>query len=615
MKEYKIKLEKASNNPKKRNLNLDELYNIKWDFKTNFILNEPKKPSNKQFDISQINMINKTFSEFNNPLNLNNLENNIKPLNSGTIKEYKNNYFDIEDEELENIRHKTLPYFPNEEIQENKDIKNSNIFIKMVFLLLNGLNKIKELNEINLILTDSYNEEIYYFMKTEILENKNNNINDNLLLSFKNFHLLDLIFPNLIKLKAFNCEFNSLDDLTFKYIIKILAINYSLTTLNLSFFSSDISYLQHSLYKLYDNSFPDKELNMHGDVEKNILNKFLPSFTQNLRNFFDILRLKCLQQLGINLDIPDIIENNSKYMISITKFILNILTFIYRKNSNMKSIEKVTILCPKLNLNNEYFPFIDTILSDINKENANNLSELSFQAQLYKVVNIKNMISISLCILNIGNCDIVTFESLVGYLSSYKFCKKSNLKKLSIKLVKSIINLNMEIYSLLFQIFNIKITNLLELNIYTNIIINKDKEYFYLLNIFNNNWISKSIFTLNKNSDSIINSEECSNKKNKINFFMSYSVENELLSPEEKKKMMAIRNNNEIKNDEIFWILKYIFKIKYSCKGNINRNESLAKFLTNNILSYNHFIKNMDIRHYLSETKLNNKSYSIFKKN
>ena len=45
----------------------------------------------------------------------------------------------------------------------------------------------------------------------------------------------------------------------------------------------------------------------------------------------------------------------------------------------------------------------------------------------------------------------------------------------------------MEIYSLLFQIFNIKITNLLELNIYTNIIINKDKEYFYLLNIFNNN--------------------------------------------------------------------------------------------------------------------------------
>ena len=159
----------------------------------------------------------------------------------------------------------------------------------------------------------------------------------------------------------------------------------------------------------------------------------------------------------------------------------------------------------------------------------------------------------------------------------------------------------MEIYSLLFQIFNIKITNLLELNIYTNIIINKDKEYFYLLNIFNNNWIPKSIFTLNKFSDSIINTEDCLNKKNKINFFMSYSVENELLSPEEKKKMMAIRNNNEIKNDEIFWILKYIFKIKYSCKGNINRNESLAKFLTNNILSYNHFIKNMDIRHYLSE--------------
>jgi hypothetical protein len=179
------------------------------------------------------------------------------------------------------------------------------------------------------------------------------------------------------------------------------------------------------------------------------------------------------------------------------------------------------------------------------------MKELSFQVQLYKIVHVKNIINVSLSILNIGNCDVVTFESLVDFLTSYRFSSKSNLKKLSLGLVKSVINLNMEIYSLLFQIFNVKITNLLELNIYTNIILNEDKEYIYLLNIFNNNWISKSVFTLNKVSDNIINMKECLDKKNQIKFFVPYSAENECLSPEEKKKMVSIRKNNEIKNDEI----------------------------------------------------------------
>ena len=65
--------------------------------------------------------------------------------------------------------------------------------------------------------------------------------------------------------------------------------------------------------------------------------------------------------------------------------------------------------------------------------------------------------------------------------------------------------------------------------------------------------------------------------------------------------MLTIRKNEEIKNDEVFWILKYIFKIRYSCIGSVNRTESLAKYLTNNILSYNHFMKNMDIQHYIND--------------
>ena len=118
---------------------------------------------------------------------------------------------------------------------------------------------------------------------------------------------------------------------------------------------------------------------------------------------------------------------------------------------------------------------------------------------------------------------------------------------------------------------------------------------------------------MNKSSDNIINMEECLNKKNKIKFFVPYSAENELLTPGEKIKMKNIRKNNEIKNDEIFWILKYIFKIRYSCNDNINRNESVAKFLTNNILSYNHFRKDMDIKHYLCEADIINDTPYLIK--
>ena len=46
-----------------------------------------------------------------------------------------------------------------------------------------------------------------------------------------------------------------------------------------------------------------------------------------------------------------------------------------------------------------------------------------------------------------------------------------------------------------------------------------------------------------------------------------------------------------------------MFKIRYSCidNGKKKRNESLSKFLTNNILSYIHLQKNITIYHNLDE--------------
>ena len=159
-------------------------------------------------------------------------------------------------------------------------------------------------------------------------------------------------------------------------------------------------------------------------------------------------------------------------------------------------------------------------------------------------------------------------------------------------------------YNLLFKIFNIKIKQLKELNIDSNIIINHIKEYLYLLNIFNNNWISSCTLTLNKKSKEIYELKQCIDEKNKLKYLVPDCLENQLFTPEDCILRKKINKEQIInKNDDVFWYLKYMFKIRYSCIDNDKtiRNESLAKFLTNNILSYIHFQKNINIKHNLEE--------------
>ena len=598
--EYKSKLKKVNNNIKKRILNNDNIYDIKWDFKTDFLLNEHRKKSETKIDTKNNESFDTIKRSKTDIMDLWNLNEN-SDVTDGYIS---NNTFDKEtskyEKDYKNISNKTLPDPKTNNKDKDKDEENHITFIKIIFILINGLNRIKNMNKIDLVINNSYSEEITNFFNKEIIETENDDNNNKLLLSkIKDFHTLDLIFSKLIKLKEMNCEINSLDSGTFTQILKIFFVNTSLSSLNISFFTSDISYLQQSLYKLYNISFPDTELNLHGDVEKKIIEKLLPLFSQNLGSFFDMLKLKLMKNLGINMDIPDVLENNDKYLLLIIKFIINVIIYIYRKEKN-NPIEKVILLCPKIILNKDYYPFVDVVFSKINKNNVINMKELSFQFQLYKIININKIINESLCILNIGNCDIITFESLVNYLTSYKFSVNSNLKKISLGLIKTIRNLNSELYSLLFKIFNIKIKNLLELNIFSNIRINNEKEYFIFLNIFNNNWIAKSTFILNENSEEILNKKECIEKRNNIKYLVPFSGENECLDQIEKKKMINIRKNDEIKDDNIFWILKYIFKIRFSCKKIINKNQSLSKFLTNNILSYIHFTKSMNIQHYIN---------------
>ena len=542
------KLKNINNNIKYKIINFDTLYNTKWDFFSDFL------------------NFNKNIKE----------ESNKNKINNNLIK-------------IENNENKIITeYISDEALMENQ---NQN-FIKMILLCIYNLNKIKEINNMNIIINNSFSEEINNCFKKNLFESDDDKTLNNLLISkIKDFHLFDLFFAKLIKLITVNIEFNSLDCTTFTQIIKFIYVNNNLTSLNISFFSSDVFYLQQSLYKLYNYFFPDKVLNLHCDIEKNILEKILIPYTQCVKNFFEILKLKKLQNLGICLDIPDNIENNKKYILLMIKLILNIFLYVFNKENN--KIEKAKILCPKLILNNEYYPFINKIFSDINKNGLNNnLKELSIQAQLYKIINIKNILLESLCVLNIGNCDLITFKSLIYYLTSYNFSKKSNLNKISLGLIKSIRKINKELKNLLVRAFSVKIKNLIELNIYSNININKAEEYFDFLNLFKNAWISKSIFTLNENSETVINMEECKEKRNNVKYLIPFISEQE--NNEQK--------NNNIDINEIFWILKYLFQKNFSYKKDGNIKDILFINLSNNILSYSYPSKNMLIQHHINET-------------
>ena len=642
--EYQNALNLSYSDLKKRLFKLDFIYDKKWDFETEFLNEELRQKYQEEFlekkdknilsnttnfplNKSKANDLKADITEMRNETKLNvNLASRI----TGFFHDIKTNFqqrfsvqpgegsyrkFDvndplniIEEEDIyeENRQNEEFgnnnPNVVFNKIDKGNDYENT---LKGILLAINALNRISNLCLLDLVFNDSYTQNMINFFENEVFDQENKALNMPLL---KDFHLLDIMFNKFMKLNTINIEFNSLDSVSFKKVLEAINSNASsFLSLNLSFFSSDITYFPQSLYKL-NNSKNLKTQNWREGIELKILDNLLENFSTNLQVLFNLIRIKKMQILGLNFDIPDIMENKEKYNIVIIKFVLNLLLYMAKKDT---VIQKLVILAPKIKMNNDFYPFINEVLGNINNNNINKIiKELSFQMQLYKVVNIKNIINESLILLNIGNCDIYTFKELVQYLSSFKFCFYSSLSTIQISLIKTIRIISLEMYKLFFKLFNIKIKQLKEINLYTNIIISL-KEYFYLLNIFNNNWISSCTFTFNKKSEEIYKSQKCEEKKNQIKFFVPGCLEESLLSPEEQVLRKKIDDKNIYKNDEVYWYLKYIFKIKYSCVDNDRkkRNESLPKFLANNILSYIHFQKYVKISHILEQKESNEQNY------
>ena len=472
--------------------------------------------------------------------------------------------------------------------------------LELILMTFFSLSISENCKNLEIVMNDSYTWEFLDFFKNFVgLEVIDENIRE--------FNILDILIYNKINtLNKINIEINSLDYTTFENLLNIMYNNESLSMINISLFSSDVTYTPHFLCKIFklesldDISTKFEELLGESDsnimdIEDKILNKLSTYFTNNLSVFFDIIKnLNNLTELCLNIEIPYNIMNKSYYINPLLKFILNILFFCLKDSK----IQKLCLLSPNILLDNRIIPNINNLLAQINAEDNLLLKNLSLHFQFYQMPNITNFISTRIQILNIGDLDIYTLKIFCDKICSPIFNLNSLLQQLSIGILNSIINFSIELKLLLRKLFNVKIKNLLSLNLYSNIIIDNEIDYDYLLQILNNNWISEYNIILNYKSEFMMAS--FSDDVTNIKFFVPHNLEKKLLDPDD---IMALNDNPialEVDNnkdyyDEAYWYLKYLFENVYVDKI---KSEKRNKNMIMGILKYLYFLKTPKISHH-----------------
>ena len=577
-----------------------EAYKKRWDFENDYIIIRKNKKEEKTDDINSDDE-NDALGDDDSDKNLD--KKYIMSISSNFYM--KNNMLSesvVESDEFVQINRNNIPINNNNnEIKTEKknekdkydDIVDKNKKILELFcIVILGILRVKKFKNFDLIINDCYYKEY-------INSFGRNYKNHKLPSSINNFHILNFFIKKMAVLHDFNIEFNSLDYLTFYKLLSLIKKNEKLVSFQISFFSSLITYTPQYLYKLYIQNSDKKEIcnSRMYSPESNLLNELLPYFVENLEVLFELIRIKVnnFQLLSFNFDIPDIIAINQRYIMVILKFILNILFLVDNKKSLIK---KLVILSPKTSFDSRNMSNIENVIDSINIDlNNKQINELSLQFQFYQIKNINNFIGQNLTILKLGDMDIYTLKELSKYLCSFRFFHNSKLRNLTIGLLYFITHFNKEIEFLLNEIFSIKIKTLLEINIYTNIII-KEQNSFY--KILKNNWIYSCNLFLNDKSEIFWKRDLSAKKTNKIIdkkilYLLHHELEEERLTPNE----VALRNKIKLtKTDcQIAFYLKYLLIFKYSKEKKIKLSYYDQKKIIFNILKYLYFTKTSKIEY------------------
>lgn len=581
----------------------ETLYSNKWNFNKNFNLDgirntelndkRKKKRENQDYAYGDYTVIQRQMNSLFNGSSLQK-DDSIKSkdfLNNSMIDNYKN----VSDPyKMINMSVIAKPTLDKKKKNINKDIdylmeelilKNHYCF-EIIFILF-YLTSSYKVNNIDLIINYSYTKEIVQYFK---------NIKIDLNKMIDKFHILDLYSESLTKIKSLNVEIDSFDLDTYNQLLYYILLNNNLKILKFSFFTSDINYFSYQLLYTYLNVLNHKyTIKDSENNEKKILDDYYSYFKNNLLYLFYLIKIKSLETLGLNFEIPFIVQKNTNYMIIILKFLINILIYL---NDPKCVIKQLTLLSPSTILDGRMMENLDNIFKEMDcyKKNVY-LIELNLQFILYKMPHITNIITYNLLSLRIGNLDIITFESLINYLNSYNFSRYSLLKHLTIKLINNINYLTPKLKVLFRNLFSIKLKNFKKLYLYTNIIIRNKKECEYLIKILSDNWISYYALIFNEKSQQFFK-ENVNNEK--ITFLVPHNLENELIGADKNNN----KNISTNPHDTVYWYLKYLFNNRYYY---ISKNFNAHKYYIYNILKYLYFEKTITIFYDIKSSEAFNK--------
>ena len=586
-----------------------EAYQKRWDFENDYIIMRKNKKeekgedsnSDEDYDSNGKDDNNNKIINKKNAISLTNtyyLKNNILSITESDTddfvqinkKENLNKSLTINNNEINKEQNKKK----EKEKDKYDDIVDKNRKILELFcIVILGILRVKKFKNFDLIINDCYYKE-YINTFGRSYEGKK------LPSSINNFHFLNFFIKKMTVLHEFNIEFNSLDYLTFYKLLSLIQKNEKMVSLQISFFSSLITYTPQYLYKLYTQNLDKKEIDSSKmySPEASLLNELLPYFVENLEVFFELIRIKInkFQILSLNFNIPEIIATNQRYILVILKFILNILFLV---DNHKILIKKLVILSPKTVIDSRHMLSVENILDDINMdENNKQINELSLQFQFFQIKSITNFVSHNLISLKLGDMDISTLKTLTRFLCSYKFFNSSNLRTLTIGLLYFITQFNKEIEFLFNEIFSIKIKTLLEITVHSNILIKEEYKFYKILG---NNWISSCNLYLNEKSEFFWKENELNKNKNKkgkkvdkkILYLLHNELEKEKLTPNDfvlKKKI------NMSKTDCIIaFYLRYKLIFEYSKEKKIKMNYYEQKSIIFNILKYLFFTKKANV--------------------
>ena len=329
-------------------------------------------------------------------------------------------------------------------------------------------NNFKYLKKLSLYFGTSYSYEIQLMFKMFDI-------------NYDRFHFL-IFTKDIDTLTELNFSFNCLDSSSFENILGIIDNNPNLTSLRMSFFSTEINYFDNNLFNIWSAKklslrklfLEQKELIIanNSDKKRNMNyfllhhSKFLETLCINLRNLFNLLKTKSLtnlEELALRLDIPLTISNSDKYIVLLVKFIINILIML---SFQVNKIHTLKILAPELPFNSLRMPYIRQLFKELLLEGELSDEEKGKKNSKEKVENKIKKASPAI----LAKISDLTGKKMSGVLKEHEVNAKANNGDNKIKddqrqLYRNTslenITIQLQIYNLP-EIFNLFIMNNLE---------------------------------------------------------------------------------------------------------------------------------------------------------